>query len=54
MYGPILLLAGFVLLACGPSVEDLIERLDSGGEELDRAKLELLLSKGDTIPSQRC
>lgn len=28
MFGPILLLAGFLLLACGPSVEDLIERLD--------------------------
>ena len=50
MFGPILLLAGFFLLTCGPSVEDLIERLDSSGEELDRAKQELLLSKGDAVP----
>ena len=29
MFGSVLLLSGLLLLACGPSVEDLVEQLDS-------------------------
>ena len=43
-------LLGFALAACGPSIEDHIKQLESGGDDLIRARQELLLGKEKSIP----
>ena len=50
MFALILLFAGSLLLGCGPSVEELVDGLDAKGEDLEWAKQELLLAKGEAVP----
>jgi hypothetical protein len=45
------LLVVFVFASCGNSVDRQIELLAAGGEELERAKQELLIAKGDAVPA---
>ena len=40
-----------LLVACGDSIEDQIARLGAGGEATERAKLELLIAKGEAVPA---
>ena len=46
----ILLIAVSHFSGCGPSVEELVDGLDSSGEDLEWAKQELLLAKGQAVP----
>ena len=40
-----------LLVGCGDSLEDRIARLGAGGEATERAKLELLIAKGEAVPA---
>ena len=46
----ILLFIGFWTASCGPSVDELVDELENGGEKLEMAKQELLIAKKDAIP----
>ena len=46
---PSFLPLALTLIACGASIEDKIDQLSSGGEDLERAKQELLLSKDQSL-----
>ena len=48
VYACLLLLSA--LVACGPSIEDQIERMERGGDDRVRARQELLLAKAESIP----
>jgi len=42
-------LVGFCFASCGPSVNELVDKLDNSGEKLEMAKQELLIAKEEAI-----